>query len=651
MKNSMQSPYKIAVLSYLEELEKIIHSFAFKREYQLDFFLIQYGKKDLGTQDLLDRGYDVVLIHSAFARIAVESHAYSVIPIPKTDTDVIRVLLNARKFSSKILMPLEQTEDLDIKLFEKLCDVEITVLRYASIEELQKKLLVALKGEGNVVVGGGFSEKMVMQFKNSTHFPVTPNTSSFNAALKHAQIVCRAKRNAQRKLEELISIFKVFEDGILYINEFYECVYMNNSARIFLNLKASANGIEKYHELLKIKKVITSGEPQKENIITINKRKLISNILPVSTSKNFGAVVILRDIHSLHDFTIRLRASEQKVHGFNAHVSVDDIKGQSAEIIKLKKMINTYASHDSPVLIHGETGTGKDMAAQAIHLSSKRHSGPFVAINCASLPDTLLESELFGYEEGSFTGARKGGKAGYFEMAHTGTLFLDEIGDLDYNAQLRLLRVLESKELIRVGGNQVISVDVRIISASHRKLSNLVQNKTFRSDLFYRLAVLRLSIPPLRDRIDDIPLLLEDVFSNYKKKSDCITPKITKMLANYSWPGNVRELYSLLESYLILLEDDNCDEQLFMNLFMERMKDVETDASCLTKNKHTAISLKQTPDIPESSTSRDLKTQIDHARREIAQKAVAEHSGNKRLAAKALGVSYNTLWRILTQEK
>jgi propionate catabolism operon transcriptional regulator len=647
----MQSPYKIAVLSYLEEIKEIMKSFAFKKEYHLDYFPIKYGRNDLGAQDLLDRGYEVILVHSTFARKAVESHAYSTISIPKTDTDVIRTLLKASKISSKIVMPLEQTETIDVQLIEKLCDVEVTVLRYADIVELQKKLLIALEEDSKVVVGGGFSETLVLQFENSTYFPVRPSISSFDAALKHAQIVARAKRNDQKRLEELISIFKVFEDGILYINEFHECVYMNKSARIILNLQKPINkkiNIEKYYDILEIDCVMSGKEYQKENIIRVNEKEIIVNVLTVTTSKKIGAVVILRDIHSLRNITGRIRASEQKKHGFIANISVDDIRGESVEIRQLKKMINTYAPHDSPVLIHGETGTGKDMTAQAIHLASKRSAGPFVAINCAALPDTLLESELFGYEEGAFTGARKGGKAGVFEMAHTGTLFLDEIGDLDYNAQLRLLRVLESKQLIRVGGNQVIPVNVRIISASHKKLSDLVRDSTFRSDLFYRLAVLRISIPPLRDRLEDITLLLKDIFTNCGKKSYCLTSKMKRMLGSHSWPGNVRELRSLVESYLILLGDEDYDERLFTDLFMERMKDIETnDSAPRIENK------KQSADrnVEITESFEDFKTQVNHAKQRIVQKAVAAHFGNKRLAAKQLNISYNTLWRILPRKE
>ncbi|MDR2573272.1 MAG: sigma 54-interacting transcriptional regulator, partial [Desulfovibrio sp.] len=259
-----------------------------------------------------------------------------------------------------------------------------------------------------------------------------------------------------------------------------------------------------------------------------------------------------------------------------------------------------------------------------------------VAINCAALPESLLESELFGYEEGAFTGARKGGKPGLFEMAHTGTIFLDEMGELSQNTQLRLLRVLENREVIRVGGGRVIPVDIRIISASHKSLPELIRNGQFRPDLFYRLAVLRLETPPLRHRLEDIPCLLEKMLEQYSRDDGCLLPGILDSMHQYHWPGNVRELRAVMESYLIMLGSTPHDEELFLSLFSAWSKDF-LDAN-------TSFS-------GHCSSGGDLKSMLEDIRRNIVQETVTRCAFNKKKAAQQLGISYNTLWRILNGDE
>lgn len=195
--------------------------------------------------------------------------------------------------------------------------------------------------------------------------------------------------------------------------------------------------------------------------------------------------------------------------GHAAKYTFDDIVGNSLVIRQTKQLAGKMACSNSAVLIYGQTGTGKELFAQSIHNASPRRNYPFIAINCSAIPENLLESELFGYAEGAFTGARKGGKSGFFEQAHGGTLFLDEISEMNIHLQTRLLRVLQEKEVTRIGGDSVINVDVRIIAASNKKLKTLVNQSAFRKDLYYRLNVLSLQIPPLEERREDIPLLLE----------------------------------------------------------------------------------------------------------------------------------------------
>ncbi|MCL6598493.1 MAG: sigma 54-interacting transcriptional regulator [Alicyclobacillus macrosporangiidus] len=226
--------------------------------------------------------------------------------------------------------------------------------------------------------------------------------------------------------------------------------------------------------------------------------------------------------------------------GHVARYTMDDILGESPRILEAKALAQKMARTDGTVLLLGESGVGKEMFAQAIHNASRRAGRPFVAVNFSALPETLMESELFGYEEGAFTGARKGGKAGLLELADGGTVFLDEIGDASPAVQVRLLRVLQEKQILRVGGTRVRSLDIRVIAATHRDLAEMVESGQFRRDLYYRLAVFPLEIPPLRERLEDVfRLFLHFLGDAGRFRFD---PRLRQWLTAYSWPGNVREL-------------------------------------------------------------------------------------------------------------
>jgi len=242
--------------------------------------------------------------------------------------------------------------------------------------------------------------------------------------------------------------------------------------------------------------------------------------------------------------------------GFYAKYTFDDIIGISDKLKRVKQIANKLAKTDLAILIEGESGTGKELFASAIHNASRRKKGPFLAVNFSALPDGLIESELFGYEEGAFTGAKKGGKAGLFEQADGGTIFLDEIGDISIKVQARLLRVLEEKEVMRIGGNEIKSIDVRIIAATNKNLAQMVNEKKFREDLYYRLKVGYLSLPPLRERKEDISELIRYFIKVYSMENIEISHEAMQQLIEYNWYGNVRELVNTISYMLAVREGD-----------------------------------------------------------------------------------------------
>jgi transcriptional regulator with PAS, ATPase and Fis domain len=283
-------------------------------------------------------------------------------------------------------------------------------------------------------------------------------------------------------------------------------------------------------------------------------------------------------------------------------------------------------------LIGGESGTGKEMFAQSIHQDSNRPKGPFVAVNCAALPPQLLESELFGYVEGAFTGAAKGGKIGLFEMAHKGTIFLDEIGEIDKSLQARFLRVLEEKQVMRIGSDKIIHVDVRVIAATNRNLNEQVNNGNFRSDLYYRLNVLNLYIVPLRERKGDIEYLANYFMRLSNKKYglqiENLSPEVIKFLEEYPWPGNIRELKNVMERIVLTARRDNI-----------RLKDIELIIDELRKNQGTYGSRNISDELLSGNFS-DIKSRI-------VSIVLKEEGYNKSRAAKRLGIDRTTLDRLL----
>lgn len=248
--------------------------------------------------------------------------------------------------------------------------------------------------------------------------------------------------------------------------------------------------------------------------------------------------------------------------------SINDFIGNSHAAKEIRMQIADLSESNSTVLITGKTGCGKEVVAHSIHNTSRRFQCPIISVNCAAIPEALVESELFGYEEGSFTGAQHGGKRGFFEMAHKGTIFLDEVDQLPYHIQPKLLRVLQEKEVTRIGG-KTIPIDIRVIAATNKDLSHMVEDETFREDLYYRLNVIEINIPPLSERKEDIPLLanyrLDKLNKQMVKNVDSISNEVMELFLSYDWPGNVRELNNLLEQVRMRAEADTIKKVLELN--------------------------------------------------------------------------------------
>lgn len=433
---------------------------------------------------------------------------------------------------------------------------------------------------------------------------------------------------------QLISTIQSISSGIIMFDNMGIITQYNSRAAQILRLpsghlsnKNIANILDistASINLLNINKNISNKEVSVVNSFGIKINLSISaSIIYSDSHEKISTVLIIEELQRLHKMV-------SKLSGFTAKYTFDSIIGNSPAMKEVKELGIMAAQSDSNVLLLGESGTGKDILAQAIHNSSARADGPFISINCGSLPKGLIESELFGYEAGSFTGARKDGNPGKFELASGGTIFLDEIGDMPLEMQTSLLRVIQSKELMRVGGKTTKQVDVRIIAATNVDLLESINNKKFRSDLYYRLNVLNFVIPSLRQRREDIPILIDYFINSYnesmKKEIKGISPVALNLMNSYGWPGNVRELENVIERAMNLAQTD---------IITENELPYEIVSQNAALSRHSEDPGRQLRH-QEKRTSREYEMIINALERE---------EGNVKRVSDLLGIPRRTLYR------
>ncbi len=438
------------------------------------------------------------------------------------------------------------------------------------------------------------------------------------------------------------------DDGIVLIDKNSLIIYANHTYGDILGVpveKVIGRYLREMEPEAKILNVIKTGEHVIDKIIGVKVKGqniLVSATMTPIKYKNeiIGAISVFSDITKITNIVNELEKSylinsilaEEIKSDFELPDSFDSIVGQS---FKLRRQLNfaaKVASIESPVLILGESGTGKELLAKAIHDASSRKKGPFISINCSAIPDNLLESELFGYDDGAFTGAKKGGKIGKFEQADGGTLFLDEIGDMPLQMQTKLLRFLQDKELNKVGGIKSKRINIRVLSATNRNLVQMIENKEFREDLFYRINVFTITIPPLRERKIDIFNTVEFYKKHYEniyKKKVNICPNCMRFLLKYSWPGNVRELKNVIEHLVVMSKDFITSENLPDYL----------------KENNNEINPNQELD---SETKPLIKERRDSEKRAILD-ALSETKNNKSKAMEILKISRRTFYKKLKE--
>ncbi|GAW92352.1 sigma-54 interaction domain-containing protein [Calderihabitans maritimus] len=369
------------------------------------------------------------------------------------------------------------------------------------------------------------------------------------------------------------------------------------------------------------------------------RREVLVDAAPIIVNNELkGSVAVIHDISEIRRLSEELERARRLIRHLEAKYTFDDIVGVSVEIREAIEQAKKAAETPATVVLRGESGTGKELFAHAIHQASKRSHGPFIRVSCAAIPDTLLESELFGYVEGAFTGARRGGRRGYFQEASGGTLFLDEIGEMGLGVQSKLLRVLQEKEVVPVGDSKPVPVDVRVIAATNANLEELVKKGKFREDLYYRLNVITINIPPLRYRKQDIPhlvhYLLRKFNQEYGRNVQEISPEALQRFLDYSWPGNVRELENVLSRAIINM----------------KVGETRIEAYHLPPLGGPLVSYTgedSATSLPAGFGGESLSQMRDRWEKEVIQRALGQTGGNKTAAARLLRISIRSLYNKL----
>ena len=519
-------------------------------------------------------------------------------------------------------------------------EVDISLASDTSIHELQIEYIDTAKNYVGVVdeignpIGAIRTERLEFLIKANREFP-------FEAILDNIPM-------------GVIAVDK--ESRVFYVNVFYGKILNVDPGKI---IGRYLKDIEKDAELLNVLKSRTPMKVENQLIKTVGKY-VNTDMFPLFVGGDFyGAFSFFNDVTEINFLSDELERISQVANEYRKEILIsENIVGESEAFRHSVQQASMVAGTNAAVLVRGENGTGKEVISKLIQENSERADKPFIKVNCAAIPESLMESELFGYEEGAFTGAKKGGSPGKFELANHGTIFLDEIGDIPMPMQAKLLRVLQENEITRVGGSEVRPIDVRVISATNQDLERLIKERKFRMDLYYRLNVVEIVVPPLRKRGNDVILLanlfLDEYNSRYgrDKKMDS---SAYETLLTYSWPGNVRQLRNVIESAAILTAGDLITNEELTTIVSnvppewfadEDLESIEISGSD-SKRRSSKLEERAVHQLIEDNVS--MKDAMDRYEESILRDTIDYYSGDKHLAIKRLGLSERTFYRKLSK--
>ncbi len=581
------------------------------------------------------------------------------VEIPMTSYDVIKAVhVGVKQFRPQHIAFLGTPDMIyGAEVLELYFETKVSAFPIKHDNHTREVIDAAHAAGADLFIGGDF----VHQVASSAGYRsvrIDSGKEGVRQALNEALRTMHVRHQERERTERFRTLVENVHEGIVAVDQLGRITVINNDAKRLLRIRCmDCVGRYAAEVIPEIDFVTLSRlkEPVFGELMQIRGTSLTANRIPISVNDALvGHLITFQEVSHIQEIESRIR---QKVHqkGLIARYRFDDVIGSHPSITETVALAHEYARAGADILIVGETGTGKELFAQSIHAESERKNGPFVAINCAALPESLLESELFGYVEGAFTGAAKGGKIGLFELAHKGTIFLDEISELPPALQGRLLRVIEERELMRLGHDQIVPVDIRIISATNKDLNELVEAGQFRVDLLYRLDVLRLNVPAIRNRGNDIRLLIEAFLDRCDRathgRSRTIEETSWPFLLSRPWKGNVRQIRNFCERLSVIakgsvITTDEVVRAYGVSPHNDRSHgdDGGYDRFDGCEDVEALQQLDGRP-LEEPTAGPDPWEDKNASERRTISRALELAGNNRSIAAQSLGIDRSTLWR------
>lgn len=579
--------------------------------------------------------YDVIISRGGTAEYIKKATDIPVVCVITSAMDLLQAILPYKNTARKIAFFNYKENLIGVDLISTALSIQIDEYIFTCAKDIENQMKLC-QDKGYDLVVGGSPALSVANLYGLKGVLIENGFESVANAIREATAITETKRRKNQHMARLEKILSSIAEGIIVTDVDNKILIFNKSAQKIFNMSEAqvlGKPVDTVVNNSRISQVLLSRSPEIGQLQDIGNTSIITSRVPIFMGNNcIGVVCSFKDTPQIQKAERIIRGKLTK-KGFTAKYHFKDILTKNKTMKELIELAKIYATTDATIMLYGESGTGKELFAQSIHNASQRNKGPFVAINCAAIPEQLLESELFGYEGGAFTGARREGKEGLIELAHNGTLFLDEIGELPKSLQGRLLRVLQEYEIMRVGGKDIIPVNIRIIGATNQNLQDMTITGTFRKDLFYRLNVLPLTIPPLRERGDDTAYLAKHLLKNPHELSRL--REFIKDFTLYTWPGNIRELKAMIERLSLV-------SMGFPDIPWKDILDITGFQLPHDNHTHTLLTI--------DLTHGELKNIIKNTERKIINHYMALYNNDQHQVMQHLNISKMSLWRKLHAE-
>lgn len=618
---------EIVIFSVSSTITQRIINVLIERKLEIPVYEFRYSDVLNKANEMIQSGTRIIISRGGTAALLRNNIPIPVIEIAHDFHGVYRILQEAKNTSQKIAAIGFPQFCRALRHYQSMTNDEFKICQVYNHHDIENVIKNLSENDYHMVIGGLTVAEMAKKY-NLNVIEGDADNNSIEQAINEAHGLLKYINRETLKLVMSHAALNQSREGIMCVDQLGEIIHINAIGMTLFQCQVGDKLFKK--EVFKdIYGSMINESNVKEQAIEINGTLVSLSVRHFSNRHNSYAVITGLSQES----TLWQQTTSKKSHlrGYATSYSFDNIIAQSPIMHQVIQKARLCAQHELPVHILGDTGTGKELFAQSIHHVSARSHGPFVALNCAAIPESLLESELFGYAEGAFTNARKGGKPGVFEMATNGTVFIDEISEAPLSVQVKLLRVLQEKQFSRLGGDTLLSADFRLITASNKDLGQLVASGEFRQDLYYRINILELQLPSLRERPEDIMVLIHHLLQQQNKHLT-FTADAVNCLQNYDWPGNIRELQAVIYRLIVLLDGNTVNKEVLQQI------------SHLSPACHQSVSL-----VSDHMLVADESDLLKKQEKQLIASVIEKTDGDRTRASAILGISPTTLWRKLKQ--